>query len=82
MCILNVQILGLGRWLKDGEELSDQQKYFIVNDARSGILSLTVIRATEVDIGQYECEVLEPVSTNLKCIKITSIANIRDLPLG
>ncbi|KAE8294142.1 Obscurin [Larimichthys crocea] len=44
------------RWLKDGRELTDQQKYYILNDARSGILSLTVISATEADIGQYECE--------------------------
>lgn len=33
------------------------EKYCIRNDARSGILSLTVIGATEADIGQYECEV-------------------------
>lgn len=33
------------------------EKYYILNDARSGILSLTVISATEADIGQYECEV-------------------------
>lgn len=45
------------RWLKDGKELTDSNKYSIVNDARSGILSLTVIGATEADIGQYECEV-------------------------
>ncbi|XP_008290272.1 obscurin [Stegastes partitus] len=44
------------RWLKDGEELTDHRKYFIVNDSRSGILSLTVVGATEADIGQYECE--------------------------
>ncbi|XP_051803564.1 obscurin isoform X3 [Acanthochromis polyacanthus] len=44
------------RWLKDGRELTDQQKYSIMNDPRSGILSLTVIGATEADIGQYECE--------------------------
>ncbi|KAM3620450.1 uncharacterized protein V6R79_023680 [Siganus canaliculatus] len=44
------------RWLKDGRELTDQHKYSILNDARSGILSLTVISATEADIGQYECE--------------------------
>ncbi|XP_035862895.1 obscurin isoform X16 [Sander lucioperca] len=44
------------RWLKDGRELTDQQKYVILNDARSGILSLAVISATEADIGQYECE--------------------------
>ena len=43
--------------MKDGRELSDQQKYLILNDARSGILSLTVTTATEEDIGQYECEV-------------------------
>ncbi|XP_022616679.1 obscurin-like [Seriola dumerili] len=44
------------RWLKDGRELTDQQKYSILNDARSGILCLTVICATAADIGQYECE--------------------------
>ncbi|XP_044217711.1 obscurin [Thunnus albacares] len=44
------------RWLKDGRELTDKQKYSVLNDARSGILSLTVISATEADIGQYECE--------------------------
>ncbi|XP_045905964.1 obscurin [Micropterus dolomieu] len=44
------------RWLKDGRELADQQKYITLNDARSGILCLTVIHATEADIGQYECE--------------------------
>ncbi|KAM6922089.1 obscurin [Xenentodon cancila] len=44
------------RWLKDGRDLTDCHKYSIVSDARSGILSLTVIRATEADIGQYECE--------------------------
>ncbi|XP_035503883.2 obscurin isoform X1 [Scophthalmus maximus] len=44
------------RWLKDGRELTNQQKHSIVNDARSGILCLTVICATEADIGQYECE--------------------------
>ncbi|KAF7648034.1 hypothetical protein LDENG_00163070 [Lucifuga dentata] len=44
------------RWLKDGKELADQKKYSILNDTRSGILSLTIIGATEGDIGQYECE--------------------------
>ncbi|XP_047198781.1 obscurin isoform X4 [Hippoglossus stenolepis] len=44
------------RWLKDGRELADRQKYLILNDVRSGILCLTIIRATEADIGQYECE--------------------------
>ncbi|XP_069378095.1 obscurin isoform X3 [Paralichthys olivaceus] len=44
------------RWLKDGRELTDRQKYLIMNDFRSGILCLTIIRATEADIGQYECE--------------------------
>ncbi|XP_029987477.1 LOW QUALITY PROTEIN: obscurin [Sphaeramia orbicularis] len=44
------------RWLKGGRELTNQHKYSILNDVRSGILSLTVIRATEADIGQYECE--------------------------
>ncbi|XP_069006652.1 obscurin isoform X1 [Embiotoca jacksoni] len=53
------------RWLKDGRELTDQQKYSIVNDPRSGILSLTVIRATEADIGQYESELWN----ELGCVK-------------
>ncbi|XP_067369922.1 obscurin [Channa argus] len=44
------------RWLKNGRELTDHQKYLIENDARSGILCLTVIGATEADMGQYECE--------------------------
>lgn len=45
------------RWFKDGRELTVWQKYNIQNDARSGILCLTVIGATKEDIGQYECEV-------------------------
>ncbi|XP_059196374.1 obscurin [Centropristis striata] len=53
------------RWLKDGRELTNQQKYFILNDARSGILCLTVISATEADIGQYECE----LCNEFGCIK-------------
>ncbi|KAM9385812.1 obscurin [Pholidichthys leucotaenia] len=53
------------RWLKDGKLLTDSQKYSIVNDTRSGILSLTVIGSTELDIGQYECE----LSNELGCIK-------------
>ncbi|XP_030583398.1 obscurin [Archocentrus centrarchus] len=54
------------RWLKDGKELTDQQKYLIVNDARSGILTLTVIRATDADIGQYECELWNELG-GVKC---------------
>ncbi|KAM4548970.1 obscurin isoform 2-T2 [Odontesthes bonariensis] len=53
------------RWLKDGRELTDHHKFSIVNDPRSGILSLTVIGATEADVGQYECELLN----ELGCIK-------------
>ncbi|XP_058494918.1 obscurin isoform X3 [Solea solea] len=53
------------RWFKDGRELTDQQKYSIVNDARSGILCLTVISATVADIGQYECELWN----ELGCVK-------------
>ncbi|KAI4798807.1 hypothetical protein KUCAC02_020466 [Chaenocephalus aceratus] len=53
------------RWMKDGRELSDQRKYLILNDARSGILSLTVTTATEADIGQYECE----LSNEFGCVK-------------
>ncbi|XP_037554230.1 obscurin [Nematolebias whitei] len=53
------------RWLKDNRELVSDDKYSIVNDARSGILSLTVIGATEADIGQYECELWN----ELGCVK-------------
>ncbi|KAM9848902.1 obscurin [Aulostomus maculatus] len=53
------------RWLKDGKELTDEQKYSISNDARSGILSLTVMRATEADLGQFECE----LSNEFGCVK-------------
>ncbi|XP_037325748.2 obscurin isoform X2 [Pungitius pungitius] len=53
------------RWLKDGRELTDQGKYFILNDARSGILCLTVVCTTEADIGQYQCE----LSNEFGCIK-------------
>ncbi|XP_078141769.1 obscurin [Centroberyx gerrardi] len=53
------------RWLKDGRELNDQQKYYILNDARSGILSLTIINPTEADIGLYECELWN----ELGCVK-------------
>ena len=55
--VSDTYVCGFYRWLKDGRELKDQQKYSILNDARSGILCLTVISATEADIGQYECEV-------------------------
>ncbi|XP_070410268.1 obscurin isoform X2 [Nothobranchius furzeri] len=53
------------RWLKDGSELISNDKYHIVNDSRSRILSLTVIGATEADIGHYECE----LSNELGCVK-------------
>ncbi|XP_017262467.1 obscurin isoform X3 [Kryptolebias marmoratus] len=53
------------RWLKDGRELISDDKYSVVNDGRSGILSLTVIEATEADIGQYECELWN----ELGCVK-------------
>ncbi|KAM8873968.1 obscurin isoform 3-T3 [Spinachia spinachia] len=53
------------RWLKDGRELTDQRKYLILNDARSGILCLTVVCTTEADIGQYQCE----LSNEFGCIK-------------
>uniref|UniRef100_A0AAV2KUE1 Obscurin n=1 Tax=Knipowitschia caucasica TaxID=637954 RepID=A0AAV2KUE1_KNICA len=53
------------RWMKNGCELNDQQKYFILNDSRSGILSLTILKATESDIGQYECE----LTNEFGCVK-------------
>ncbi|KAK7889484.1 hypothetical protein WMY93_025044 [Mugilogobius chulae] len=53
------------RWLKNGSEIKDPQKYLIVNDTRSGILSLTILSATEIDIGQYECE----LTNEFGCVK-------------
>ncbi|XP_061635168.1 obscurin [Phyllopteryx taeniolatus] len=53
------------RWMKDGKELTDKRKYSVVNDHRSGILSLTVISATDADIGLYECE----LSNEFGCVK-------------
>ncbi|XP_077390337.1 obscurin [Festucalex cinctus] len=53
------------RWMKDGKELTDKQKYSVLNDPRSGILSFTVISATEADIGLYECE----LSNEFGCVK-------------
>jgi hypothetical protein len=44
-------------WFKDGRELTDQRKYHIESDARSGILTLTIMNPGETDLGQYECEV-------------------------
>ncbi|XP_055795289.1 obscurin-like [Salvelinus fontinalis] len=44
------------RWFKDARELTDQRKYHIESDARSGILTLTIMNPGETDLGQYECE--------------------------
>lgn len=57
MVICDTWMFVVLRWFKDGRELTDWQKYNIQNDARSGILCLTVVGATKEDIGQYECEV-------------------------
>eukprot|EP00063_Salmo_salar_P096523 XP_014071358.1 PREDICTED: obscurin-like isoform X3 [Salmo salar] len=43
-------------WFKDGKELTDQRKYHIESDARSGILTLTIMNPGETDLGQYKCE--------------------------
>uniref|UniRef100_A0A8K9WQI3 Obscurin n=1 Tax=Oncorhynchus mykiss TaxID=8022 RepID=A0A8K9WQI3_ONCMY len=44
------------RWFKDARELTDQRKYHIESDARSGILTLTIMNPGETDLGRYECE--------------------------
>ncbi|XP_038857003.1 obscurin-like [Salvelinus namaycush] len=44
------------RWFKDARELTDQRKYHIESDARSGILTLTIMNPGEIDLGRYECE--------------------------
>ncbi|XP_061739065.1 obscurin isoform X2 [Nerophis ophidion] len=53
------------RWMKDGQELTDKRKYLICNDGRSGVLSLTIVAATQADLGLYECE----LSNQLGCVK-------------
>ena len=47
----------MGRWLKDGKELVDQKKYLMQSDARSGILTFTILNPVETDLGFYECKV-------------------------
>ena len=47
----------LGRWLKEGKDLVDQKKYLMQSDARSGILTFTILNPVEADLGFYECEV-------------------------
>ncbi|XP_064808890.1 obscurin-like [Oncorhynchus masou masou] len=51
------------RWFKDARELTDQRKYHIESDARSGILTLTIMNPGETDLGWYECELLNQLGS-------------------
>eukprot|EP00063_Salmo_salar_P030140 XP_014004975.1 PREDICTED: obscurin-like isoform X1 [Salmo salar] len=55
-CSMHSTPLPLVRWFKDARELTDQRKYHIESDARSGILTLTIMNPGETDLGRYECE--------------------------
>ncbi|XP_051524815.1 obscurin [Myxocyprinus asiaticus] len=54
------------RWFKDGIQLEYNSKHKIQSDAQAGILTLTVKRAEEADLGQYQCELLNEVGS-AKC---------------
>ncbi|XP_046905387.1 obscurin isoform X3 [Hypomesus transpacificus] len=56
------------RWLKDGKELVDQKKYLMQSDARSGILTFTILNPVETDLGFYECKLWN----DLGCVKCTA----------
>ncbi len=51
------------RWFKDGIQLEDDRKHQIQSDVQTGILTLTIKRAEEADLGQYQCEVPESSDT-------------------
>ncbi|XP_062308204.1 obscurin [Osmerus eperlanus] len=56
------------RWLKEGKELVDQKKYLMQSDARSGILTFTILNPVEADLGFYECMLWN----DLGCVKCTA----------
>lgn len=57
------QTIYMHRWFKDGIQLEDNRKHQIQSDVQTGILTLTIKRAEEVDLGQYQCEVPESSAT-------------------
>ncbi|XP_073724075.1 obscurin [Misgurnus anguillicaudatus] len=54
------------RWFKDGIELENNEKHQIQSDVQTGSLTLTIKRAEESDLGQYQCELLNEVGS-AKC---------------
>ncbi|CAB1324596.1 unnamed protein product, partial [Coregonus sp. 'balchen'] len=66
-------------WFKDGRELTDQRKYHIESDARSGILTLTIMNPGETDLGQYECELWNKLgSAKSKAEMCSAFAQVMD----
>ncbi|KAM6963087.1 obscurin [Aplochiton taeniatus] len=51
------------RWFKDSTELADGQRYHVVNDARSGILTLAIQNLRQEDLGHYVCELSNQMGT-------------------
>nr|XP_046157554.1 obscurin isoform X4 [Oncorhynchus gorbuscha] len=66
-------------WFKDGRELTDQRKYHIESDARSGILTLTIMNPGETDLGQYKCELWNKLgSAKSKAEMCSAFAQVMD----
>ncbi|KAM9478607.1 obscurin [Salvelinus alpinus] len=66
-------------WFKDGRELTDQRKYHIESDARSGILTLTIVNPGETDLGQYRCELWNKLgSAKSKAEMCSAFAQVMD----
>ncbi|XP_073675951.1 obscurin [Garra rufa] len=53
-------------WFKDGIQLENNRKHQIQSDAQTGILTLTIKKAEEADLGQYQCELQNEVGS-AKC---------------
>ncbi|XP_073766285.1 obscurin isoform X3 [Danio rerio] len=51
------------RWFKDDIQLEDSRKHLIQSDVQTGILTLTIKKADEADVGQYQCELLNEVGS-------------------
>ncbi|XP_052383002.1 obscurin isoform X30 [Oncorhynchus keta] len=66
-------------WFKDGRELTDQRKYHMESDARSGILTLTIMNPGETDLGQYKCELWNKLgSAKSKAEMCSAFAQVMD----
>ncbi|XP_043103008.1 obscurin [Puntigrus tetrazona] len=54
------------RWFKDSIQLEDNRKHQIHSDVQTGNLILTIKRAEDADLGQYQCELQNEVGS-AKC---------------